>query len=240
MVRFLTFSLACSLLTSFAPGSLTGSQDATQPSLSMDTIIRVGDSLSGKAFQNVLTLAQQNRIPLGIVVQDSPPEALCENSLTLEPGTMTISDLIAAVQSSAPGYVVQITNGVLEIHPKMSPTNVSAFLDLKISRFQSPPRPLVLLGSSLWMGIRGVIAPGESTATDMLFSLSAETVPGLNITNQSINTILDTIARKGSGGVWVLHAAKLKVLSDKTPMPYEIHGYVGEGNLNLLIQCSTN
>jgi hypothetical protein len=239
MVRFVTFSLACSLLMSSVSGDLAGHQDSAQPSLSMETIIQVVDSSPHKVLQSVLSTAQQNRIPIGIVEGDSLADALCEKSLTLTPGKMTVSDFVAALQSSTLGYTGQIKNGVLEIRPQGSPNNVSAFLDLPISRFQSPSSPHIIFGSSLWMAIRGVIAPGEGTATDMLFSLDAETVPGLDIANKSVDFILDAIVKQGSGGVWVLHTAKLKVLSDMTPMPYEIHGYVGEGNLQSMIKCPT-
>lgn len=237
MTRFLALSLAWSLLTSLAAGGPTEPQKTTHPRLSEDTIIRVGGA--GKTFQNLLTIAQQNRIPLGVVVGPGRSEAICERSLSLEPGDRKVSDLIAAVRSSTPGYEAQIASGVLEIRPEKLQVGVSTFLDLHITRFESHPKPHVGLGSSLWMAIRGVIAPGKGTDTETLVSLDAEKVPGLTLTDQSVHSILDTIASAGSGGIWVLHAAKLTVLSDMTPVPYEIHGYVGEGDLNSLIACST-
>jgi hypothetical protein len=59
-------------------------------------------------------------------------------------------------------------------------------------------------------------------------SLSAETVAGVSATNRTVRSLLNMIVDKGAGGAWILWSAELKTLSPATPMPYEIHGYVGE------------
>ena len=207
----MSISLAASLRISPILGAQTGSASNTEhPVLSMDTAIQVNDVSSDTVFQGLLRIARENQIPMGIVVADSPEEVVCEKHLTLGSGKKSIADLVSDLRYVVPAYKSQITEGVLEITPNISSKNLSQFLDLRLEQFRTNSEPHVLLADSLWTWIRARIAPGSGSNSETLFSLNAPKVRALNLTDRSVNSILDTIAKEGAGAAWVLHASKLE------------------------------
>ncbi len=196
--------------------------------VNLDTVIRVQEGSAGSAFTELAAIGFDNHIPIGIVLGGAKGSDICGTTLDLKPGEMTVAELIATIRARMPGYQADLKRGVLDISPTPLPDHAAAFLGLSIGHFHSDPEPLSLLGRNLWPHIRGVIAPGEGTDMSGLFSLSAERVEGMDVANETVESILNRIVDKGNAGMWILKASKLKALSSETAMPYEIYGYVGE------------
>jgi hypothetical protein len=132
---------------------------------------------------------------------------------------------IAEINSTVPGHKAEFERGVLKVYPLDANKTTQTFLNLHIPEFHSRPDTHQGLGIDLWMFIRAAIAPGQGTGFVGGSSTKREIVPAMDVTDQSVDTILDTIARKGAGAAWVLQSSKIEELSQSTPRPYDILGY---------------
>ena len=179
------------------------------------------------ALDAILNLSISSQVPLGVVLGNEPNPAICRSAIDIAAENFTLKQLIDAFNKSIPGYTASLDHGVLNILPTALSNETNRLLNIKTD-FRSYPDTQRMIGSNLWMFIRAVIAPGEGTISGGFDSISAERVPGPNITNQSVKTILNTIIDEGGGGVWILYSSKVNELSSKTPRPYEIFGYHGE------------
>lgn len=203
------------------------SQEVHGP-VTLDTKVRVPGASSGYALDEIVTVGSRNHIPLGIILMDTPNSDYCQARLKLDRGTMTVAGLIAAVRAAVPGYRAELEDGVLDVIPVNLPKVTSRFLRIKLAHFHSAPGTHQDLGYDLWSVIRGILAPGASTDSSHFFSLSAERVPGMDVRDQTVKSTLNLIVGQGGGGVWILRTSRLKALSAKTPMPFQIYGYTGD------------
>jgi hypothetical protein len=201
---------------------------ATHPAVSFPMNIHVGGITKPTAFNSLVTIGTANHLPMGIVVGQSPDSALCKGTLQFDVSDVSLDALIRRISIGIPGYAAELDNGVLIIKPLSMPATAVKLLQLQISEFRSSPEPLSILGSHLWIYVRGLIAPEEGTTAGGLSSTSVERVSGIQVKDQTVQGILDLIVDKGSGGVWIFDSAMLKELNGRTPMPYLVFGYVGE------------
>lgn len=200
----------------------------SHPLITTDTVIRIPETSAHSALHDLLAVAYDNHIPMGITLGDGPDEDICRATLDVQAGTMKIGELMAAIAAAAPRYGTNIQNGVLEVAPTAPSDAAVRFMNIRLNHFQSGSGDHRSLGLPLWRAIRGILAPGEGSNFVYPVSLSAETVQGVDVTNETVESIMDMIVDKGNGGVWILNSSQVKILSPEAPIPYEIYGYVGE------------
>jgi hypothetical protein len=210
----------------------------THAPVTLTSVLHLHKASTGPAFRDLLTIGVDNHIPIGLVLATAPKTSICNVSLELREGDITVAELITAIDSKLPDYRADLQNGVLNIIPTSLSTDTATLLDMRLSEFRSSPEPHSIIGSNLWMFIRAVIAPAEGTVGGGLSSTMVERVPGIDVTNQDVRSILNLIVDKGSGGAWILHSAMIKNLSSSTPRPYEIYGYIGEEQFVQSVRCS--
>jgi hypothetical protein len=205
----------------------------THPVVTPTTEIRIPETSVHCSFNALVTIGMENHIPMGIIVGDTPNTEICGTSLNLKQKTMTMAELIAAIKAALPHYHVDLQNGVLEISPAKLSKGTAQLLNMQLVHFHSAPEPHTEQGHTLWWAIYGVIAPGAGYAASYLGSLSTETVPGIDASNQNVKTILDMIVDKGNGGVWILYSSKIKRLSPEIETPFDIYGYASDNSVLL-------
>jgi hypothetical protein len=238
MKMFLAFVISSALVQQADFTPLPVSQVSHRPVV-LGTTVHVSDTSSGSAFSDLVAVGLENHIPLGITLMDTPNSDICRVPLNLKQGTMTVAELIHAIEEVAPGYQVQLQKGVLDVTPGQLPDSTTRFLEMKLAHFQSAPETHQDIGYDLWRPIFGILAPGAGTNSSHLTSLSAERVPAMDVRDETVESILNLIVDSGGGGVWVLRTSQLKTLSAETPMPYEIHGYTGDhGSIAANLTCS--
>jgi len=198
------------------------------PEVTDDTIIRISEAPAHSALHDLLVIAFDNHIPLGITVGDTRDTDICGASLKLQRGTVTVAELIAAIEAAEPRYRAAIENGVLAVIPTTLSDATAQFFNTRLAHFQSASGPHQFLGLALWRSVRSVLSPGEGDNVVHPVALSAETVQGMDVQSETVRAILDMIVDEGNGGTWILNASQIKILSGDTPMPYEVYGYVGE------------
>jgi len=195
------------------------------PRITLNSDVVISD-LSPSAFRTILNAAIDNRIPIGIIVDST--HRLCRRTMNGGRRRETLTQFVSDINLSIPGYKAQFDGAVLNVYPTDIEVPTESLLKLRIPEFRSGPDSHQGLGVNLWMFIRAMIAPGEGTAFVGASSTSRETVNAIETKNQRVDTILNAIIVKGSGGAWVLQSAMVKDLSPKTLRPYEVLGYSGE------------
>ena len=209
----------------------------THPSITPNSVLHLAKPSGESAFRDLLTVGVDNHMPIGFVIGAEP--SICQVSFERKEGDVTVAELIAMINAQVPGYYADLHGGVINIIPKPLPEKTATFLNIRLTEFHSEPAPHNLLGANLWMFIRSVLAPDQGTGFVGGTSSAAERVPGMNMSNQTVQSILNAIVDKGSGGLWILYTSKIKLLSSETVKPYEIYGYVGaEQYLKSAMQCS--
>ena len=90
------------------------------------------------------------------------------------------------------------------------------------------------IGITLWMFIRGVLVPKETSMFMGGLQRNAEILPAVNLSNVSVHDILDHIISLGQGGGWIMHEVPADWQSNPKTLPYELFSYsVEEASANL-------
>ena len=192
----------------------------------LDSIVTIQPTELQSAFQQLLKIGVENHLPLGIIVGAEP--SICGTPLPFRSGQQTLKELIVDINAILPGYHAALSDGVLDIAPIVLPEGAAKLLNTRLSTFSTGDNPHKLMGSDLWMDIRLILAPDEGVVGGGLSSTMVEKVPGFQVKDKIVNSILNMIADEGSGGVWVLHTSSVKDLLSTRQQPYEIYGYVGQ------------
>lgn len=204
--------------------------------ISLYSTVQISKASAGSAFSDLVAVGLQNHLPIGIVIGEGQDQDICRVRLNFTQETMTVADLIALIDAGLPGYQAELKNGVLDLTPNQLSDNTARFLGMRLARFHAPPQPQLDMGYALWGYIYGILAPEAGRNLSHLGSMSAETEPGIDVSNASVESILNRIVDKGNGGLWFLRTSQLRTLSAETRMSYDIRGYVGEGSV-LRVRC---
>lgn len=153
------------------------------------------------AIQAILRLGLESKVPIGIIETD---EQLCKAKVDVAAQGQTPLQIIAALIAQVSGYSWSVKDGVLSVQPANMPDGPVRLLSIAIPRFAAPEGTLDSQRAILWMQIRGVLEPGEGTAVSVMRSLKAQTFPPIDMSNATVEQILDRIVSRAPGGAWVL------------------------------------
>jgi hypothetical protein len=209
-------------------GTLVQTQSIVRPSaLTNSTVLkgRVSDSALGV----LISIGWQNKMPLGIVIEG---DALCTHQITDSNSELTVAELIRQIEVLVPGYTGQIRDGVLFVHPKAMALSTLSALNLVVPRFTSPRASVQEVGVSLWMYIRALLVPQEGSAFVGGSQRNAEPLPSFEVSNATVQNILDLIISKQTGGLWTMRDVPVNWTASPKTIPYEILSY--SGNLDLV------
>jgi hypothetical protein len=175
---------------------------AQAQSVSADTGLS-GWSADQSALDTLVDLGYRDKIPMGIVIEG---DALCTHQLSASSSSSSIGELISNISGQIPGYMGELNDGVLFIHPISSEPGTATALDFMIPRFSTPDSSSAQeLGINLWMGIRALLVPAEGSAFAGGGIYRKELIPPIDISNASVRMILDLIVAKGQHGLWTMH-----------------------------------
>jgi hypothetical protein len=186
---------------------------------------------TGDVLSSLVRIGFANKIPLGIVLEG---DSLCNNSVPGSSDAISVGTLIDQVQAQDPDYVVEIQKGILYVHPKAIKASTLDVLGLEIPRFTSKASSAQEMGISLWMFIRGVLVPQETSMFSGGLQRDAEKLPAIDLSHATVDDILDRIIASGEGGVWILY--EVPPGQQSNPL-YEILSYSGDQGAAGLIKC---
>jgi hypothetical protein len=212
----------------------TGAQATKKQSAPVTSSTVVDDWQTGETLTPLIRVGFKNKIALGIVLEGN---SLCRNSVPGSSGGIRIGSLIDQVQKQSPDYVIEIRDRMLYVHPKSMTGSTLNTLDLRIPRFSSPIASAQQIGITLWMFIRGVLVPKETSMFTGGLQRNAETLPAIALSNASVRDILDKAITSGQGGVWVMYKVPADWQSDPKTKPYEILSYSGDQSAAQFARC---
>jgi hypothetical protein len=212
----------------------------THPEIGLNTLVRLPDAAGSSALASLVAIGFDNHIPMGIALLHGAETDACRIPLHFQRREMTMEDLINALEAQMAGYRARVENGVLNVIPQALPDGADQLLEIRIEEFRSAPGVREIQASDLWRSIMAVVAPSEGVNINQMVPLSLDdTVKGIAVAHESVRSILNTLVREGSGGIWVLDASRVRELTAETPMPYEVHGYLSnEDSIVSSFACS--
>lgn len=215
----LSLLFACSL--SAVPRYQVEQSPSTTVSVSATTLVK-HPAASTNALSALAEVGSKNRIPIGIVVEG---RSLCTAHFTGSDETVTIGELVEELKSRIPDYTAEIKNNTLFIHPRAMTVPTIDALNLMIPRFTSQPGNIHALRISLWMFIRAVLVPQQGSAFEGEIPGGAEKLPPIQISNSTVEDILDRIVTAGQGGLWVLQEVPIGWQTNPNSIPYDLYSY---------------
>ena len=174
------------------------------------------------ALQHIAIVGSRNHLPLGIVIGD---QTLCEKELTLSKPILTIGEFVSEFNSQFPRYKAVRVGDVLDVSPRLMPAENKKLLDLNIKRFITRDNTHQGMGVALWIAISSQLVPQETQTFVGGSSMTSEILPGIDASEEPVLQILNLIASKGQGGVWVMDALSRDWISKSDNLPYKIIGY---------------
>lgn len=195
MKRFLIAVVAVgAYLANTSAQSVTSTQD--------DKVIERFDANNQVALQALLRFGFENRIPMGIVLND---RSLCETTIDFKSKNTRLRATLAALISKVPNYNWTIENGTVVLRPTAVMQDDLTLLDMMIPRFAAPAGPLKEQRLYLWMDVRAILRPDEGTILNSLSSEADIKYPPLRLTNMTVEQILNTLVSRPPYGAWILH-----------------------------------
>lgn len=232
--RWLTKMVLITAAAAILLASTAFAQDSIRKPLTLDSPLgNLPDQDS--ALEALIELGWQNKAPLGIVIQG---DSLCTHRFQRKMENITVAGIIQTVNSEIPGYAAELQHGVLIVHPKIIAPSTDQTLSLKIRHFSSDPTSIANLGVGLWMYIRAVLVPGQTSAFTGGLQNDAEDLPSINVPVGTVESILNKLVSERSGGIWVMHGVTDEWLRDPKTIPFEILSYSGQRERDTLDECS--
>ncbi len=199
--------------------------------ISMQTPVQLDFNNTRPAFRQIIDIAVQQHIPLGIVVGPSLHETLCEAPPIVNMHINSLGDLVKAINSTITGYKASVTDETLNITPATYSEEAKDLLSLNIQNFHAEASTFNIVASDLWMYVRGAVAPNETTFGGGLSSTQAEKITFNAGGTRTVQSLLNGIVRMGSGGVWVLYDNGLKDPVSQKSRPFVVMGYLNQETL---------
>lgn len=156
----------------------------------------------GPALEQIISIAKDNDIPLGIVVEN---DTLCRDRLKLTVGDVNLGSLIDNINAQMRGYRLHIDHGTLILGPISENENTKRLLSTNLAYFRPDSSTMQGLSQYLWTYIRAAINPNEGSVTSVISNPDDPVISGFDMEGPvHVVNVLNKIVQQNSGGVWVL------------------------------------
>jgi hypothetical protein len=190
---------------------------------------------TGEILSSLLRAGFINKIPIGIVLEG---DSLCRTSVPGSGEGIRINALIDQIKMQDPDYTAEVRNQTLYVHPRTMKSSTLNALELQLPGFTSEPNNAQEIGITLWMWIRGVLAPGETSMFAGGIQNNTETLPAFHLSKPvSVQDVLDHVISLGQGGIWAMHEVPPEWQSNPKTKPYEILSYSGDQGSANVTKC---
>jgi len=207
-----------------------------QSSLTANTKLGGTGVIHQNALDYLIDMGLRNNVSLGIVIEG---DSLCAHRFKESNEESTLRNLIAQIEAQVPGYTGEVRSGSVFVHPKTMQPQTMAVLSLVVPEFSTQKSDPQQVGVSLWMYIRAVLVPNEGSAFVGGSRSHEEAIDPFEITNATVESILDLIMTKEKGGLWVMHQVPPDWLLNPKSVPYELYQYSGDQDLIRSLTCTS-
>lgn len=182
-------------------------------------------SLEGTAAHAIVQVAIENHLPLGLVLDK---HSLCKVNLhSLDTREISARQFASELNIQLNDYDFRWADGVLTGRPRALDPNVADLLNYQIRQFRTRPMDTHLaMAESLWTFIRAQLYPDQGTGFMGSVPPNEESVTGFSASDQTVQELLDHIARVGSGAAWVIKPRSVDWKKSGT-IPFSMYAFVG-------------
>lgn len=160
--------------------------------------------LNGVAAKAIVQVAIDNHLPLGLVLDKNVCVIRLHSPNSLK---MSATQLASELNRQLATYEFTWANGILIGKPRALSPNLADLLGYRITEFKTNSTDTHLsMAQTLWMFTRGQLYPDQGTGFMGGVPPNEEIVAGFSASNETVEQILDRIARLGSGAAWVIKA----------------------------------
>ncbi len=151
-----------------------------------------------KSIDALLEVGRDKHLYLGIVCDDK--KTLVKTFVAYSPG-QSLDDVLAQI----PDYESNTEGGVTIVRPHKLPTETARLLDTVIDEFTTGPATVSQMSLSLWMALQVKTAKTKPQAFwGVLHTSDQDVTKGLSLKNQTVLSILGSIARSKKDVSWVV------------------------------------
>ncbi|MFL6306027.1 MAG: hypothetical protein ACJ72H_21050 [Candidatus Sulfotelmatobacter sp.] len=183
--------------------------------------------LNGVAAKAIVQVAIDNHLPLGLVLDKD----ICVVQVHLPNTTkMSAAQLASELNRQLATYDFVWTNGILTGRPRALSPNVADLLGYRLREFKTNNTGTHLsMAETLWMFTRGQLYPDQGTGFMSGVPPHEEIVAGFSASYETVEQILDHIARLGSGAVWIIKTRPPDWRKTGT-VPFAIFDFAGDAD----------
>lgn len=207
----------------YGQASGNGSTPQTQP-LTVERVVD-GWQPSDGILRALIEVGVQNHLPLAVLLDD---DSLCVPRQPATNSSLTLKELQRQVQTEVPTYRVEIEANMVSVRPAELTQEMRDVLSLRIPRFKTQPTSAEELGIDLWMNIRAVLVPSQGSAFIGGIQKGSEAIPAMDMSDATVESIMNRIVTRGSGGIWVMYPVSRGWQSHPAEMPFTILSYSGD------------
>lgn len=184
-------------------------------------------SLNGVAAKAIAQVAIDNHLPVGLVLDKN----VCTIQLhSPNAAEMSAAQLASELNRQLASYDFTWTNGILTGRPRALNPNTADLLGYRIREFKTNnPDTHLFMAETLWMFTRGQLYPDQGTGFMGGVPPHEETIAGFSASDQTVEQILDHIARLGSGAVWIVKTRPTDWRKIGT-IPFAMFDFVGDAD----------
>lgn len=195
-------------------------------------------SLNGVAAKAIVQIAIDNHLPLGLVLDK---KGLCEIQLhSPDAATMSAVQLASELNRQLATYDFTWANGSLTGRPRALSQNAADLLGYRIREFKTNNIDTHRsMEETLWMFIRAQLYPDQGTGFMGGVPPNEERVAGFSASDQTVEQILDHIARLGWGAVWIIRTPPTDWRKIGT-IPFSMFDFTGDADELSRTVCTTD
>ena len=183
-------------------------------------------------LQGFVDFSLQKRLPIGIVLTDSP--SLCQPQRKLTLKDVSAERIVDSMLQDS-GYRWSLESGVFVVKPISLSGLPNRVLQLKYSRFESMNTTMQGLGVLLSSYIQSSLEPEKGYAGNILASSESARIKPFVLENSTVEQIANHIVSLDDKGAWILRTAPQK---ESGNVRVEIYGYKDDAQILRKLPCS--
>ena len=201
-------------------------------STTTETTLKIVGSKAGPAIEQIIKIARDNRVPLGVVLANDVPCRLPLFKEAMDDTQVSVADLSALVARNVHGYRLRLTDGVVIFEPSDINRDASQdeLLRLPIDDFHPIATTMKGIGDFLWVYVNAAVDVSRGSVGAISINPDGPQVSGLVLPQHStVETILNTVVTHEPKGAWLLRPLPARWREKVDTIPIEIDSYYGSG-----------
>lgn len=167
----------------------------------LDASVEVFDSEGRTLVENVLNLAYQYRLPMGIEYVD---RGAVTQGLRLQLRGKSVREILSSVVAQVPQYRISFSGGCVRLYSPKARDDPSSLLNALVENFQVSEMDLQEVSAAVFEALVHKMAPKTAIVESTAVATLGPSRMTLRLRNAKVYEILDTVVAKHGAAVWVV------------------------------------